>query len=138
LTPEIVEMLKAGASGIKSNGPKGIYEVQGKYCLLGHYEDTSLISHVMLDLLRVKDSFGEVADIEDAGQAKIMASFLGVNQEYDSASRYRFVINSRTGRYIDPVYPNQPHAEVDFVQGWSQFKLLGWEEINGGEGAVFQ
>ena len=29
-TPEALEMLKTGASGIRSKGPPGIYEVQGK------------------------------------------------------------------------------------------------------------
>jgi hypothetical protein len=86
----------------------------------------------MLDLLRVDASLGTSLS---AGQDRIMASFLGLTREFDSASYYRFVINSKTGRYIDPLSQRHPIAEVDFVQGWSQFKLLGWEELNGGEAA---
>jgi hypothetical protein len=86
----------------------------------------------MVDLLHFDGSFG--TPIED-GQIDVMASFLGVMQEFESSSYYRIVINSKTGRYIDPVLTKRPLSEVDFVQGWSQFKLLGWEELNGGEAA---
>ncbi|KAN0083464.1 hypothetical protein V8E54_002552 [Elaphomyces granulatus] len=112
LTSEALNMLKTGAPGVRSKGPPGIYEVQ--------------------DLLHFDGSFG--TPIED-GQIDVMASFLGVMQEFESSSYYRIVINSKTGRYIDPVLTKRPLSEVDFVQGWSQFKLLGWEELNGGEAA---
>lgn len=69
-------------------------------------------------------------------QNQILASLVGVQKEFYSSSHYRFVINSKTGRYIDPLIKKRPLSEVDFVQGWSKFKLLGWEELNDGEAAL--
>jgi hypothetical protein len=98
--------------------------------IIKHDNNINLIGHI--DLLRIDGSFGK--PIEN-GQTNIMASFLGVTSEWESSSYYRLVINSKTGRYVDPILTKAPLSEVDFVQGWSNFKLLGWEELNGGEAA---
>ncbi|KAJ0278023.1 hypothetical protein CBS470a_009993 [Colletotrichum nupharicola] len=83
------------------------------------------------DLLKIKRFMGDIVEPEET---QIMASFLGVQQEFDSSAGYRFVINSKTGRYIEPLLGDYSTlSEVDFVQGYSEFKLLGWEELNGGE-----
>ena len=55
--------------------------------------------------------------------------------QYDSAALYRFVINSRTGRYITPFKPQFNQKEV-ILQGVSgKFKIIGYQPLNGGEAA---
>ncbi|KAJ0272111.1 hypothetical protein COL940_010630 [Colletotrichum noveboracense] len=111
LNAETLEMLTKGGTGLRSQKSGGVYEVQ--------------------DLLKIKRFMGDIVEPEET---QIMASFLGVQQEFDSSAGYRFVINSKTGRYIEPLLGDYSTlSEVDFVQGYSEFKLLGWEELNGGE-----
>ncbi|KAJ5019869.1 hypothetical protein K4K57_007772 [Colletotrichum sp. SAR 10_99] len=120
LNAETLEMLTKGGTGLRSQKSGGVYEVQGIYMLL-----------IYQHLLKIKRFMGDIVEPEET---QIMASFLGVQQEFDSSAGYRFVINSKTGRYIEPLLGDYSTlSEVDFVQGYSEFKLLGWEELNGGE-----
>ena len=65
-----------------------------------------------------------------------MRSFLGLQRDFNAGANYRFVINSRAGRYTEPLLgDNEFGPQVNFVQGWSNLKLIGWEELNGGEAA---
>ena len=67
----------------------------------------------------------------------VMACSLAFQFDYDSTALYRFVINSKTGRYIAPTIPQGVNQnEIIFVQGVSgKFKLLGYQPLNGGEEA---
>ena len=52
-----------------------------------------------------------------------------------STTPYRFVILSESGRYIPP-YDGSLYHEVLFYEPLAgKFKLLGFEEVNGGEAA---
>lgn len=66
----------------------------------------------------------------------VMSTSLAYQFDYDFAALYRFVINSRTGRYITPFRPQFNQKEVVFVQGVSgKFKIIGYQPLNGGETA---
>ncbi|TDZ31892.1 hypothetical protein C8035_v001080 [Colletotrichum spinosum] len=107
------DMLTTFGPGLASKKTGGVYDVQ--------------------DLLRIMTLGGEPIE---PPEPQIMASFLGVQQEYPTSAGYRFVINSKTGRYIEPLLlDTYDFPEVDFVQGYGEFKLLGWEELNGGAAA---
>ena len=66
----------------------------------------------------------------------VMAASIAFQFEYDPAALYRFVINSKTGRFITPLAPHYSQQEVVFLQGVSgKFKLIGYQPLNGGEAA---
>jgi hypothetical protein len=52
-----------------------------------------------------------------------------------STNPYRFVLFTETGRYIPSIYGSLFH-EVLFMEPYAgKFRLLGYEELNGGEAA---
>lgn len=54
---------------------------------------------------------------------------------FTTTKDYLFMINSKSGRYIEAV-ANSEYRETSFVQGISgKFKLIGKQELNGGEAA---
>ena len=66
----------------------------------------------------------------------VMTTSLAFQFDYDSTALYRFIINSKTGKYITALRPEFNQREVTFVQGLSgKFKLIGYQPLNGGEAA---
>lgn len=65
---------------------------------------------------------------------KIMAGTMGLGEgTFSTTSNYLFIIDSKSGRYIDPVM-NGGFGETDFMQSMAgNFKLIGQQELNGGE-----
>ncbi|KAL6159803.1 hypothetical protein ACJQWK_06210 [Exserohilum turcicum] len=117
LTPEALKMLKTSGKGLLSGKTGGVYEVR-----------------IHADVLRVKTFLGQI--VEDEEEIRVMNSMLGLQRSFNVGANYRFAINSRTGRYIEPLLGDrQSLSQVSFVQGYDNLKLLGWEELNGGEAA---
>lgn len=131
LSADTFGMLTTAGPGLRSQKTGGVYQVQG----MRSTNLTTKVHHVTnppdrKDLLKIRYFGGELVIPEEP---QILASFLGLQREFTSSAGYRFVINSKTGRYIEPLLLKRSQLpEVDFVQGYSDFKLLGWEELNGG------
>ncbi|KAK1974156.1 hypothetical protein LZ30DRAFT_741304 [Colletotrichum cereale] len=109
LSTKTVEMLNELQAGQYSKGQRGIYEVQ--------------------DLVHNRRT--------DSGTArKVMSTSLEfANNAMFNSLNYRFIINSKSGRYIDGVVSGF-EREVLFYQGMvGKFKLLGRQDVNGGEEA---
>ncbi|KAK7446457.1 hypothetical protein CaCOL14_010866 [Colletotrichum acutatum] len=107
-----VNMLNKLESGVISKGKAGIYEVQD----------------LVLNVNTPSGGTGEVR--------KVMATTLNLGDGmFTTTKDYLFMINSKSGRYIEAV-ANSEYRETSFVQGISgKFKLIGKQELNGGEAA---
>ena len=63
---------------------------------------------------------------------QIMATSIGFKYRFCGTGPYRFVINSKSGRFISPVSGVFAPTEVIFMKGFSgNFKLLGHQDMNG-------
>ncbi|OHE97095.1 hypothetical protein CORC01_07536 [Colletotrichum orchidophilum] len=111
LNAATVNMLNKLESGVISKGTPGIYEVQ--------------------DLVLNAFTQGGGGRLR-----KIMSTTLNLGDGmFTTTADYLFVINSKSGRYIEAV-ANSEYRETSFVQGISgKFKLIGKQELNGGEAA---
>ncbi|KAK8195447.1 uncharacterized protein BKA78DRAFT_342277 [Phyllosticta capitalensis] len=107
---ELVKILKAGGRGPISNGPEGIYTLR------------DITTYFIVET--------------DAAEPIGLGTSLGMFPVWEtSTTPYRFVILSESGRYIPP-YDGSLYNEVLFYEPLAgKFKLLGFEEVNGGEAA---
>ncbi|KAK8157175.1 hypothetical protein IWX90DRAFT_508880 [Phyllosticta citrichinensis] len=106
---ELLEMLKAGAPG-PSKGPPGIYTA--------------------------RDITTYIAGPMEAEQPIGLSTSLGMFPVFQtSTAPYRFCILSETGRYIPPFDGGYYHEVLFHESLAGKFKLLGYEEANGGEAA---
>ncbi|KAL2877622.1 hypothetical protein SGCOL_007151 [Colletotrichum sp. CLE4] len=107
-----VSMLNKLETGVISKGKAGIYEVQDL-------------------VLNVNTPSGGTGQVR-----KVMATTLNLGDGmFTTTKDYLFMINSKSGRYIEAV-ANSEYRETSFVQGISgKFKLIGKQELNGGEAA---
>lgn len=107
-----VKMLNNLESGLTSKGQPGVYEVQD----------------LVLNINTPTYDGNEVR--------KIMATTLNLGDGmFTTTKDYLFMIDSKSGRFITPV-ANSEYRETVFVQGVSgKFKLIGRQELNGGETA---
>ncbi|KAK7537581.1 hypothetical protein IWX46DRAFT_251666 [Phyllosticta citricarpa] len=107
---ELVEILRAGAPGPSSKGPPGVYSIRDitTYFVSETYEEDPIGLGTSLGMFPVWDT---------------------------STTPYRFCILSESGRYIPP-FDGTMYHEVLFHENLAgKFKLLGYEEVNGGEAA---
>ncbi|KAK8170488.1 hypothetical protein BC567DRAFT_210281 [Phyllosticta citribraziliensis] len=106
---ELLKTLKAGAAG-PSKGPPGIYTAR---------DITTYIAAPM----EAEDPIG-------------LSTSLGMFPVFQtSTAPYRFCILSETGRYIPPFDGGYYHEVLFHESLAGKFKLLGFEEVNGGEAA---
>ncbi|KAK8244690.1 hypothetical protein HDK90DRAFT_165977 [Phyllosticta capitalensis] len=104
-----VNMLIKGEPGVISKGERGVYEVQ--------------------DLV-----VNQLSDFIDGKPPRlIMTSSLGFKFDWDARAEYRFIINSKTGRFFAPLAATK-QLDVVHQQGFAgKLKLIGYQPLNGGE-----
>ncbi|KPM38660.1 hypothetical protein AK830_g7922 [Neonectria ditissima] len=112
LTADAVKMLDNLEPGLFSKGKSGVYEVQDL-------------------VININTMNAQGADLR-----KVMATTLDLGDGmFTTTKDYLFAIDSKSGRFVEPVV-NGEYRELDFIQGLSgKFKLLGRQDLNGGEAA---
>ncbi len=69
----------------------------------------------------------------EAFPRQIMATSIGYKYRFAGTGPFRFVVNSKSGRFISAANGIFAPTEVMFMKGFSgKFKLLGHQDMNGG------
>ncbi|KAK7542102.1 uncharacterized protein J3D65DRAFT_674007 [Phyllosticta citribraziliensis] len=118
LDKETVNMLIKGDPGLISKGERGVYEVQVS---------------LSLTKLEIEDLVINYRETDNPPR-QVLTSGLGFLNDFNPAGGYRYVINSRTGKFINPLVADTGQFDVLHVQGLSgRFRLIGYQPLNGGE-----